>query len=149
MRFGWALDISRSLDDVMEVLADPYHPLRWQAGLVRIVPVEGQLGTQASVARYEFDLDGRRFELTETILADDLPNERVARYEGRGVVHTITNRFEPLEAEVTRLFTRHEGYLTGAARLLALPLRRPMRERWGIEMARFCAYVESGEPLEP
>lgn len=146
MRFAWELEIAQPLDRVMERLADPQHPLRWQPGLVRIVPLEGTLGREGSVARYEFDLHGRYFELVETVLVDRLPEERVARYEGRGLVHTVTNRFTAVDAEVTGLLSRHEGFFTGAARLLALPLRRPMRERWRIELAHFRTYIESGTP---
>ena len=145
MRFSWELEIAQPLERVLEVLEDPYHPLAWQPGLVSITPLEGSLGAEGSVASYQYDLDGQYFELRETIVVNQTPAEHTARYEGRGMVHTVTNRFEPADVGTTRLVSRHQGYFTGVVRLLSPLLRRPMRERWRVELARFRTYVETGE----
>jgi hypothetical protein len=143
VRFGWEADLSRPLHEVQAALEDPEHPLSWRPGLVRIEPQEGEIGREGSVARYVFDLDGTTYYLTETILTDRLPEEHVARYVGRGMRHRITTSLTAVGDQATTIRTVHEGHLTGLQRLMALPLRRAFRQRWRVEFAAQCRYLDS------
>lgn len=141
MRFGWEADIPKPLDEVRAALEDPAHPLRWQPGLVRIDPQEGVPGREGAVARYVFDLDGTPFVLTETVLADRLPEERTTSYRGRGMRHEVTLSLAADGPEHTTLRAVHDGHLVGLHRLLALPMRRAFRQRWRVEFTALCNYL--------
>ena len=143
MRFGWEADIERPMDEIVAALRDPQSPLEWQPGLARIEPISGHPGREGSVSEYVFDLDGNTFRLTETVVVDRLPEQRTTRYEGRGMRHKITHELEAAGSGHTTLRAIHEGHLTGMARLMALPLRNVLRQRWRLEFAALCGYLES------
>jgi hypothetical protein len=142
VRFGWEADLPRPLEEIQALLEDPQHPLDWQPGLVRIESKEGQPGREGSVSRYVFDLDGTPYYLTVTVIADRLPAERVVRYVGRGMRNKVTMSLTPAGPGRTTFRAVHEGHVTGMQRLFALPLRKVFRQRWRVEFAELCRYLE-------
>lgn len=142
MRFGWESEIPRPLEEVQALLEDPQAPLAWQPGLQRIDPLTGEPGRAGSVSRYVFDLNGTPYYLTETVVTDRLPEDRTVSYRGRGMRHQITTSLDSVDADTTTVRSVHEGYLTGLQRPLALFLRKAFRQRWRVEFAELCRYLE-------
>ncbi len=119
MKYSLEIEINLPRRAAALLFADPAHYAQWQAGLVSFAHVGGAPGTPGAQAKIVEKAGGRKIEITETLLARDLPAETSFLYEASGVWNRIRHRFEETAPERTKWIMESEFRCRGWIRLLA------------------------------
>lgn len=138
MRFTKEVVLNKPIDQVRVLTSDPAHIHEWQPDLVSITPHSETPGAAGSTATLTY----RKFTLEETVLAATA-DERTSRYETRGMIHTITNRYSAIDANSTKLVSDSEIELVGLLRLGRRILEKSLREQSERNIDDFKAYVDN------
>ncbi|WP_439663703.1 SRPBCC family protein [Lentzea sp. HUAS TT2] len=138
MRFTKEVVLNKPIGQVRVLTSDPAHVHHWQPDLVRITQHSETPGAAGSTATLTY----RKFKLEETVLAATA-DVRVSRYETRGMVHTITNRYSAIDAGTTKLVCDSEIELSGLLRLGRRVLEKSLREQSERNLDNFKAYIDN------
>lgn len=150
MRFAITTVVHRPLVDVLELLSDPDHVRRWQPDLVALTRLDGEPGRVGSTARLDYDTDGRRFSLVETVVAREASGRTVCSYTTTGMAHTIDTRLDAVDTATTAVVTDHEIRLSGVGRLMMPVLARSLRTQAQQRLDDLRSSLEAGAtPGEP
>ncbi|MEV6238054.1 SRPBCC family protein [Lentzea sp. NPDC051838] len=138
MKFTKEIVLNKPIEQVRVLTSDPAHLHHWQPDLVGIAQHSETPGAPGSTATLTY----RRFRLHETVLAATA-DERTSRYETRGMVHTITNRYSAIDASTTRLVSDSEIELAGLLKLGRKILEKSLREQSERNLDNFKAYIDN------
>ncbi|GGN16985.1 hypothetical protein GCM10011609_67290 [Lentzea pudingi] len=139
MRFTKEIVLDQPIERVRVLTSDPAHLHRWQPDLVSITQHGEMPGAEGSTATLTY----RRFTLEETVLAANA-HERISRYETRGMVHTIANRYSVLDGRRTLLVCENEFELSGLLRLGRRVLEKSLREQVERNVENFKKFIDAG-----
>ncbi|WP_330270610.1 SRPBCC family protein [Lentzea sp. NBC_00516] len=139
MRFTKEIVLDQPIERVRVLTSDPAHVHHWQPDLVSITQHGENPGAAGSTATLTY----RKFSLEETVLAATA-DERTSRYETRGMVHTITNRYSAIDAHTTRLVCDSEIELSGLLKLGRKLLEKSLREQSERNLDNFKAFIDAG-----
>jgi carbon monoxide dehydrogenase subunit G len=139
VRFTKEVVLERPIEQVRVLTSDPAHLHSWQPDLVSITQHSDTPGVAGSTATLKY----RKFTLEETVLSATA-DERVARYETRGLVHTIANRYTALDDGRTLLVCDNEFALSGLLRLGRRVLEKSLREQVERNVENFKAFIDAG-----
>ncbi|MGW6445352.1 SRPBCC family protein [Lentzea sp. NPDC055074] len=139
MRFTKEVVLEQPIERVRVLTSDPAHLHAWQPDLVGITQHSDTPGAAGATATLRY----RRFELEETVLSANA-DERISRYETRGMVHTITNRYSALDDRRTLLVCDNEFALSGLLKLGRRVLERSLREQVERNVGNFKAFIDAG-----
>ncbi|MDX3662677.1 SRPBCC family protein [Streptomyces sp. ID05-26A] len=139
MRFTKEIVLDQPIERVRVLTSDPAHLHRWQPDLVSITQHGQTPGAAGSTATLTY----RRFKLEETVLTANA-YERISRYETRGMVHTIANRYSVLDDRRTLLVCENEFQLSGLLRLGRRVLEKSLREQVERNVGNFKAFIDAG-----
>ncbi|MEU0880340.1 SRPBCC family protein [Lentzea sp. NPDC005914] len=138
MRFTKEIVLDKPIEQVRVLTSDPDHLLHWQPDLVGITqhsPTPGVAGATAT-------LTYRKFRFEETVLAATA-DERTSRYEARGMVHTITNRYRAVDDQHTLLVCENEIRTPFLLRLFHRRINRVLQEETERNLANLKAYIDN------
>jgi uncharacterized protein YndB with AHSA1/START domain len=138
MRFTKEVVLNKPVERVRVLTSDPAHLHEWQPDLVSITQHSETPGAAGSTATLKY----RKFTLEETVLTATA-NERASRYETRGMVHTITNRYRAIDDQHTLLVCENEIELTGLLKLGRLVLEKSLREQSERNVDNFKAFIDA------
>ena len=138
MRFTKEVVLNKPIERVRVLTSDPAHLHEWQPDLVSITQHSETPGAAGSTATLTY----RRFKLEETVLAATA-DERTSRYETRGMVHTITNRYTALADGRTKLMCANEIELSGLLKLGRKVLEKSLREQAERNIDNFKAFIDN------
>lgn len=141
MRFTKEIVLNQPIERVRVLTSDPAHLHEWQPDLVSITQHSETPGAAGSTATLAY----RRFQLEETVLTATA-DERISRYETRGMVHTITNRYRAIDDQRTLLVCDNEIELTGLLKLGRRILERSLREQSERNLDNFRAFIDNATP---
>jgi len=145
MKFTGSIEIDRPIDVVVGLFADPDNLGEYQDGFVRKDLVSGTEGQDGAVSTLYYTNRGRDMELTETILANRLPNSLEAHYHHTHMDNTLKTTFTSLSDSRTRYETEGE-YLAFRGLVPRLMARlfpwvfKKQAQRW---LDNFKAFAES------
>lgn len=138
VRFTKEVVLDQPIERVRVVISDPAHVHQWQPDLVSITQHSETPGAPGSTATLTY----RKFSLEETVLAATA-DERTSRYETRGMVHMITNRYSAIDSERTLLVCTNEIQLSGLLRLGRRLLAKSLREQAERNIDNFKAFIDA------
>ncbi|USX48834.1 SRPBCC family protein [Lentzea sp. HUAS12] len=138
MRFTQEVVLEQPIERVRVLTSDPAHLHRWQPDLVGITPHGETPGAVGSTATLTY----RKFTLEETVLAANA-DERISRYETRGMVHTITNRYSAIDDQRTLLVCDNEFQLSGLLALGRRMLEKSLREQVERNVGNFKTFIDA------
>ena len=93
MKYNSEVVIDLPRPRVVELFDNADNLSKWQPGLSSFEPLSGELGQTGAKSRLVYDMNGRRVEMTETIVSRDLPDEFSATYAAKGVMNWKENWF--------------------------------------------------------
>ena len=108
MKFTGSIEINQPLQIVADLFADPDNLSEYQDGFVRRQLVSGPAGEDGAVSKLYYMNRGREMVLTETIVANRLPNSFEAHYHHKHMDNTLTTTFTALGENRTRYETEGE-----------------------------------------
>ena len=73
MKFKGSIEIAKSRDEVVKYFADSKHLGEYQDGFIKKELISGELGMEGAVSKMLYEYVNRDKELTETIIANRLP----------------------------------------------------------------------------
>ncbi|WP_158102581.1 SRPBCC family protein [Lentzea kentuckyensis] len=141
MRFTKEVVLEQPIDRVRVLTSDPAHLHEWQPDLVGITQHSDTPGAPGSTATLTY----RKFELEETVLTANA-DERTSRYETRGMVHTITNRYTAIDDQRTKLVSDNEFQLSGPLKLVRRVLEKSLRDQAERNIDSFKAFIDNATP---
>ena len=102
MKYSCEVTIAKPRDKVIELFDNSDNMARWQQGLQSYEHISGEPGQPGAKMRLNYDMNGRKVEMVETITSRNFPDEFSGTYEAKGVMNWVTNRFYEEGADKTR-----------------------------------------------
>ena len=116
---------------------------KWQRGLVSYEHLEGEERTPGAKAKLTYEQRGKRFEMIETIIKFDLPEEFKASYTVKGTESIILNKFIDEGPNLTKLHTDTEFRLRGIMKLFGPLMKGAFKKQTRKDLENFKKFVES------
>ena len=104
MKFNFSITINRNITDVSNAFQNPEVLKACQDGFKEIIPLTGEKGKTGATATLVYD----KFELTETILKNNLPDLFYAQYDHKHCSNTMKVKFTALNPSLTEYITEVE-----------------------------------------
>ena len=135
MRFKCSITINRPIDAVAQLFADPENLKEYQDGFIRKELITGNSGESGAVSQMYYKMGNREMELTETIIANRLPNEFQASYHHRHMDNTMKCLFTPVSENQTRYdteieYTAFRGFIPKMVATLFPGVFKKQVQRW-------------------
>lgn len=141
MRFNYTLLINKNIDEVSKAFQDPEILKICQDGFKEIIPRTGIKGTTGATATFVYD----KFELTETILENSLPDIFYAQYDHKHCSNTMKVKFKALAPNKTEFYTevnylQLNGIFMKVMAFMAPNFFKKQVEKW---LLKFKTHLES------
>jgi uncharacterized membrane protein len=143
MKYTSEVTIGLPRERVIELFDNPDNLRKWLGGLKSFEHISGELGQPGAQSRLVFDEKGRRFEMIETIVRRDLPDEFTGSYETKGAKNIVANRFYEDGPDKTRWVIETEFAFSGVMKALSVFLRGSFPKQTLQQMTRFKEFAES------
>lgn len=147
MRFQGSVEIRKPIDLVTRLFANPDNLRHYQDGFIRKELLSGNMGEDGAKSKlvYRMGKSERQMELIETVIANQLPDKFVAKYEHPMMDNTLNCRFVPIGDDSTRYeieveYTRFGGWMP---RLMAFLFPKMFTKQGKEWMQNFKTFVES------
>ena len=116
MKFTGTVEVDRPLQEVVDLFADLDNRTHYQDGFESWELVSGTAGEDGAVYKLHYNNRGRPMELTETVVANRLPNTYEAFYEHSHMDNTLKTTFTALDENRTRYeiegeYTAFRGFM--------------------------------------
>ena len=133
---------------VIELFDDPDNMFMWLEGLESFERISGERGQPGARSKLVYLNGKRKFELTEIVTENRLPDELNGRYEWSGGQNTVRNRFIELGPDKTRWEStceyQYEGFMM---KLMGLLFSGKFRERNLQSLRNFKAFCVEGRDV--
>ena len=97
LKYTHTIEIDLPLDQVVALWTDENLFSHWQDGFIEIDHLKGVPGADGSQSKIIFMRSNKEMELMETVLKNNLPHEKVARYVHTHMTNIQTTRFESID----------------------------------------------------
>ncbi len=131
---------------VVALFDDPANLPKWQKGLQSFEAISGVPGQPGAKSKLVFDMNGRRLEMTETVITRRLPDEFSATYEAQGVYNIGKNFFYEAGPNQTRYVSEQEFKLSGFMKLIGPFMGGAFRKQSMAYLQDFKAFAEAAGP---
>lgn len=114
----------------------------WQDGFVSIELVSGVKNSVGAISHICIQQGKMKIELKETLLVNNLPLEKTARYVHKHMINTQTTRFEMVNEDVTRYISEVEyTYFNGLTLKIMAKLFpnkfKAQSQKWMLQFKKF------------
>ena len=145
MNYRCSVDIDLGIETVAKLWADERHFKAWQDGFQSIERLTGSPGAVGATSKIVYQQGSQRIELTETILSNNLPEEKKALYEHVHMTNTQITRFERITETKTRYiseveYTKFKALMPKLMAKIFPGMFRKQSQKW---MNQFKAFAES------
>ena len=105
MEYTNEIIINAPIDRVVELFGNSDNMYKWMEGIVDHEHLEGTPGQEGAKMLMVFNMGGNQIEITETILAKDLPAVFDAKYESKFSTNIVQSGFEQVNETTTRQYS--------------------------------------------
>ena len=147
MKFKGSIEINQPKDIVTNHFANPENLKEWQEGFMKIETIKGTPGEDGSISKLFYKMGKREMELTETIIANRLPDTFEAFYHHKHMDNTMKCTFTALDSNRTLYeneveYTRINWFLPKLMAILFPGVYKKQGHKW---MVNFKNSVESAD----
>ena len=133
---------------VVELFDSSENLYKWQTGLQSFEHVSGEPGQPGAVSLLVFQNGRHRIELTETITANNLPDELSGNYSWKGGSNTLVSRFIELGPNRTKWESTCSYHFTSLfLRFMGFIAPGMFRKQNQMFMDNFKAFCEEGKDV--
>ena len=93
MKYTQEIELKLPRARVIELFDNPDNLTKWQPELISFKHESGEPGHPGAKSRLKYKMGNRDFDLVETIIRRNLPDEFSGSYEMKGVLNIVQNRF--------------------------------------------------------
>lgn len=145
MKYTCEVEIDLPINKVASLWENENHFDKWQDGFQAITLLEGKLNSTGAKSKIVYQQGKRKIELIETIISNNLPNEKKALYEHIHMINTQTTKFKKISDEKTRFisqveYTKFNGFMPKLLATLFPGMFKKQSQKW---MVQFKGFVES------
>ena len=142
MKYKGYIDINKPQNKVADLFSNPKNNKEYQDGFLKKELISGQSGKDGAVSKMYYKFGKRDMELTETIIANRLPDSYEAFYHHPHMDNTMKCRFLPLNDNRTRYeyefeYTRVSWILPKIMVTLFPAMFRKQGEKWVTQFKEF------------
>ena len=146
MKFTSQIEIDAQLAVVLDYYQNPENLKNWQDGYLSTELLDGEVGQKGAKSKLQFQQGKRKMELIETILVNDLPNQKKALYEHIHMSNTMSSKFQEISTNKTLFtaeveYTKFNGMVPKLMAKLFPSLFKKQVDKW---LAQFKKQVEIG-----
>lgn len=137
------IDINKPLEQVLE-LFDSFENLKqWQPDLISYEHLSGDSGQPGAKTRLTYKRGKGQFDLIETVIERDLPDNFTGTYEATGMINHISNRFEAIDTNTTRWHSQVDYQMTNLSmKILGFFMKKSFPKHSYKFMEQFKAFAE-------
>jgi len=144
MKFTCSTEINSPINKVVALFGDTNNLKQWQPGLVSYEIISGKAGEVGAKAKIIFNYHNQTMELIETMMVNNLPQEKTALYEHKHMVNTMSNRFTAIDVNRTKMqtdihYTKFNGFMP---KMMALLMPGMFKKQTQKSLENFKAFVE-------
>ena len=143
MKLRSDIDIDQPIDLLVELIQDPDCTMQWLDGLRSVEHVSGDFRQPGAKSKVVFESAAGRMLITETVIANELPEIYRIRYDGQGYTSYSNYSFERLSDASTRFTISQQIELKGALKLASGLLRGTIRRQLKKSTQSFKQFAEN------
>ena len=135
MKFTCKVDINAPRDKVVAMWNDEKNLSKWQEGFLRYEHLKGEILAVGSQGKLFYKQGKNEFELLETILISNLPEEMKGKYDHIKMSNTMHNKFTVLPNNGTRWQAEIEygemrGFMMNFFKLVMPSMFKKQTQKW-------------------
>jgi hypothetical protein len=144
MKFKGSIEIDKPQEVVSSFFINPDYLGEYQEGFLRKELVSGNAGEKGAISKMYYAMGKREMELTETVIANNLPNVFEGHYHHKHMDNTMKCTFTALEPNKTLYeseieYTRINWVMPRLMAILFPGMYKKPAQRW---LNNFKAFVE-------
>ncbi|OIQ38729.1 MAG: hypothetical protein BM563_05620 [Bacteroidetes bacterium MedPE-SWsnd-G1] len=120
MKYTIEIELNLPRKRVIELFDNPENMKHWQEGFISFTPLDGVPGEVGSTAELKYKTGKRAFELVETIIVNNFPDEFSASYKTTGMTNYIYNYFIEVDKNTTKWISENKCNARGIVKLMTL-----------------------------
>ncbi|WP_350288683.1 SRPBCC family protein [uncultured Croceitalea sp.] len=145
MKYTCTIVINLPIENVVALWTNEAYFKEWQDGFQHITLQEGEPNSVGAKSKILLQEGKRKIELLETILVNNLPEEKKALYEHIHMTNTQTTRFQKISENQTRYisevaYTKFNGFMPKLMAKLFPGMFKKQSQKW---MNQFKIFAES------
>ncbi|GMN08744.1 hypothetical protein MTsPCn9_08000 [Croceitalea sp. MTPC9] len=145
MKYTCSIDIKLPIDMVSALWSNEAYFKEWQDGFQFIKHLEGEPNSVGAKSKILLQQGKRKVELLETILVNNLPEEKKALYEHIHMTNTQTTRFKKISENQTQYtseveYTKFNSFMPKLMAKLFPGVFKKQSQKW---MRQFKAFAET------
>jgi hypothetical protein len=142
MKFRLELIVNTPLDRLLELFGEPDNLKKWQPGIVNFELLKGEFGEVGTKAKLKMNVLGKKIDLFETILKNNLPDEYILQYDSPGVTNTVNNSFKAISPNQTQWIMFNEFKFSGLMKFAGAAMKGVFKKQTELTMNRFKNFAE-------
>ena len=142
MQYTTEIEIYLPREKVIELFGDTSNIIEWMPGLKNVELIKGEMNEAGAESKLFFDINGRKTEMLETIVENNLPDNILLNYDTKGVHNIVTSRFYN-EGQFTKWEMQSEFQFSGFMKLLGIFARSSFPKQTLKNMYHFKKFAES------
>jgi len=119
MKYSLEFKIHKPMDRVIELFDSVDNLKKWQPELLSFEHLTGEPGKVGAKSKLLYKTGKKEFEMIETLLVKNLPEEFTGTYETRGMKTRVKNKFEKIDENSTKWIVENEFQLNGFMKIMA------------------------------
>ncbi len=144
MKYTCEIIVDLPRETFIKKLDDPENMKHWQRGLVAYEHLSNNPGRDGAQMSMKYKMGRREFEMVETIIKRNLPDEFHTTYDTKGV-HNIQKNFFKEEGGKTKWVSESEFQFSGfGMKLMALLMPKAFKKQSMNYLRDFKAFAEKG-----
>lgn len=141
MKYNNTIIINKPRNIVVDAFFDPESLKYSQNGFIKKELIKGQPNEVGSVSKLIY----KKFEMTETIMSNDIPNRFSGRYDHKNMSNTMVCYFEAIDNSSTKFtseieYTHFNGFVIKMIARIFPGMFKKQIDTW---LTKFKTYVES------
>lgn len=135
--------IDKPLREVVDLFNNEDNLYKWMRGLQSMEHLEGTPGKEGAKTRLQFQMGKRHFDMEETILSMNPPEEMTTEYRTKGVYNKVITRFEEAEEGKTRYISEQDFRFSGFMKYLAPLMKGAFKKQSSQYLKDFKEFAET------
>lgn len=139
MKFVCNILINKPANEVSNYFEDPEALMYSQDGFIKMEHLSGDIGKSSAKSKLIY----KKFDLIETIIHNNLPNEFYAKYEHEKMTNTMRSNFIAISDNETKLITTIEynefkGFVIKLIAKVFPSMFKKQVDKWLIKFKDYC-----------
>ena len=142
MNYKIEVEINESIDKVVSLFDNPENLKHWQPGFQSLEHISGPIGKPGAKSKLIYKEGKRKFEMIETILINNLPEEFTSTYDVKELFTTVKNRFVQISENKTQYISEQEIQFKGFMKIIGFLMSGSFKKSSKKYLTSFKEFVE-------